>query len=304
MSCHMPWIFDIFRLSIARLSCLCFQQQETNKTCTTTLEFESQDTMGRSQVLYNRTKGRYRNRIRNQHQQREQTSSTGNEETLVRNEDNVAKKTERKQSSASKSSSKLNEASLAMLVQSSNYYYDDLSTSESRDAASAFMENSSLDITSLATTLTRCISVSERLKIPKHVAQAIEKEVYFTIEQDTSFSVGPNKIRPTKEGDVEVRIKSFSEEDESVNTAKANLQERIPHTKRTRDPPAGNEIITMSSSSSISTMTRSTVFQLQGNDNKINKNEIDQNQEETSNHPDKAIQEDDTLDAWLDDVIA
>ena len=260
--------------------------------------------MGRSQVLYNLSKGRYRNRIRKQHQQREQTTSTGNEETLVRNEDNVAKKTEKKQSSASKSSSKLNEASLAMLVQSSNYYYDDLSTSEGRDAASAFMENSSLDITSLATTLTRCISVSERLKIPKHVAQAIEKEVYFTIEQDASFSVGPNKIRPTKEGDVEVRIKSFSEEDESVDTTKANLQERIPHTKRTPDPPAGNETITMSSNSSISTMTRSTVFQLQGNDNNINKNEIDQNQEETSNHPDKAIQEDDTLDAWLDDVIA
>ena len=60
----------------------------------------------------------------------------------------------------------------------------------------------------------------------------------------------------------------------------------------------------MSSNSSISTMTRSTVFHLQGNDNNINKNENDQNQEETSNHPDKAIQEDDTLDAWLDDVIA
>lgn len=231
--------------------------------------------MGRSQVLYNRTKGRFRSRVQQQSNERESAESRRLEPTNRREEEEKAADDLPSQ----KRSNRISETDILLLAESKPRYTqeDDFGDGNKHSTFA-----SSLDITSLETTLLTCMTMSERLKIPVHMAETLRAQDFgsltaadseagtdaelvppvasssvrgtqqqqplhymstssaTTVEEgwlpsapshdyqssrkhflnqrqqqqatkaaddSMSYSIGPNKIKTTKDGDVEVRIK-------------------------------------------------------------------------------------------------
>eukprot|EP00980_Cylindrotheca_fusiformis_P025752 scaffold14558_cov137-Cylindrotheca_fusiformis.AAC.17 len=245
--------------------------------------------MGRSQVLYNRTKGRFRNRVRQQSQETPQQHNKQTDSRRRTHHRSAVSETEQEEKedrfddapSSSKRSSRMRETEMLLLAESRPQYY--IQANETDDDAAALFRgsktsssSSTLDVASLETTLLTCITMSERLQIPPHVAETLQPHHdYASLKVDTipsadgtdaelllvpsvastkrtesqsvvppantdtaapqgslrrapsqghhssrmqytrtrddddamSYSVGPNKVRTTQRGDIEVRIK-------------------------------------------------------------------------------------------------
>jgi hypothetical protein len=254
--------------------------------------------MGRSQVQFNRTKGRFRSRVRQQTQQEEgdhqhQHVSPNIREEEAKLEDDVP---------SQKRSKFKSETDILLLAESKPQYYEDETTTVFDDVdksvvSSTSFSASSLDITSLETTLLTCMTMSQRLKIPSHVAQTLQSQEFislttkhsaaaaneqilsysigaqplppsapsapstpstpsndrerergwlpaapsqdfqsskqhFLLQQqqdadDASYSIGPNKIRTTESGDIEVRIR----QEESHKKNKKNRDDASRHSR-------------------------------------------------------------------------
>lgn len=178
--------------------------------------------MGRSQVLYNRTKGRYRSRHgvpgRGGSAEREATTTTYIEP------DNLPPTQALPLISSSKSRRPKVDESILLAEPTTNY------TSQSQtipvDEDSLFAQGGMIDIASMAATLTSSMSLAQRLRIPSHVAYQLQypnamldsnkvkpnKEMPAIEPQDAgrddaSYSVAHTRIRVGADGQVEARPK-------------------------------------------------------------------------------------------------
>ncbi|KAL3931913.1 MAG: hypothetical protein SGBAC_011092, partial [Bacillariaceae sp.] len=158
--------------------------------------------MGRSQVLYNRTKGRFRNKVRsNQSEQPQsqahndrhprgyhhpisQEAEANKHESSYDNADSSHKKRSRNRSTIGQNTT-INESEMLLLAASAapQYYVEDDSstifgggTTKDKATHGMAMSASSLDVSSLETTLLTCVSIADRLKLPSHVAQSLQME--------------------------------------------------------------------------------------------------------------------------------
>jgi hypothetical protein len=251
--------------------------------------------MGRSQVLFNRSKGRFRSRVRQQTQQEEGRQQHQHVSPTIREEEEKLEDDVPSQ----KRSKSISETDILLLAESKPQYYEDDTTTVFGDVDKSVMSStsysaSSLDITSLETTLLTCMTMSQRLKIPSHVAQTLQSQEFlslttkhsaaaandkilsysigaqppphsapsapsapsngrerergwlpaapshdfqsskehFLLQQqqdvdDASYSIGPNKIRTTEGGDIEVRIK----QEESHKKNKKNRDDASLHSR-------------------------------------------------------------------------
>ncbi len=218
--------------------------------------------MGRSQVLYNRTKGRYRNRNgapgRGVSTERATPYDEPTNLQLPGPQPTLA--------SAKSRRAKIDE-SILLAEPMTTYAGQSLVVDED----SMFAQGGIIDIASMAATLTSSMSLAQRLRIPCHVAYQLQnpnamldsrkakprKETKIVedpqpIDDDASFSVAHTRLRVGSDGQVEARPKpglynpfsvaeSFEDENyaehviEKQKTAIRQSEPKAIHTK----PPAG-----------------------------------------------------------------
>jgi hypothetical protein len=169
--------------------------------------------MGRSQVLYNRTKGRFRNKVRehqaeqsrphsdqhprgyhNDQPRQERGGNNSYDSSHGKNADASYKKRTRTRSSIGQHTN-INESEMLLLADSAapQYYVEDDSSTlfggkDNKQSDSFATSASSLDIASLETTLLTCVSIADRLKLPSHVARSLQKEGSSTVVTTTISS--------------------------------------------------------------------------------------------------------------------
>ena len=162
--------------------------------------------MGRSQVLYNRTKGRNRDRggrgtpgprRRDQHPPpRAQPIPDDGRQEQPANKWNASSKYEE---------------SLLLESTSARYYETSPAPVGDIEFSKNILGSGSLDVQSLSAALAT-LSLSRRLRIPIHVADAVAGDLSSCVDDDGSFTVDtrrPTKVKVTTDGGVEVRNKDL-----------------------------------------------------------------------------------------------
>jgi len=195
--------------------------------------------MGRSQVLYNRTKGRFRNTNRTGVPGPAGRGGAGRGKpgkTVPFDNDHGEQPFPTDDTIQKKHKSNLDESIL--LVEPSIHFVS--KESQTVDEYSIFAQGGIIDIASMAATLTSSMSLAERLRIPAHVAQQLQISLDFTnskreeraINEDRSFSVYETKVRVDARGPKEARpkhihndrpmITSIVESDELITEAESD----------------------------------------------------------------------------------
>ena len=201
--------------------------------------------MGRSQVLYNRTKGRHRNRGGQQQQQQQQQNKSGgrgfsraprNQGVHQEQQQQQRQQQTSQQTKARAYRPKLDE-NLVLQMGSVRSYAPSSSKPIDEDSGSIFdvSAGSSIDIDSMAATMTTTLQISQRLRIPQHVAQVLlrsgelqgraKEESSVAIQDAMSYSVDDNKVRVASDGQVEVTKKPSLSKSSFMMSLSTNREE-------------------------------------------------------------------------------